>query len=87
MEQIETEFIDFEREPKCKPNPKFPNGIDCDLSEGSSLTCFARIPYPAPRCGLMQVHCKKCGLTVAMTVAGRPDDPRSVKLACKMPLQ
>ena len=87
MEQITVELIDFKRYPECQPDPRYPNGIDCDVSEGASLTCLADIPYPAPRCGLMSVKCEKCGLTVALTVAGRPDDPRSVKLACKMPLQ
>ena len=87
MEQIEVEFIDSGREPKCQPDPHFPSGIDVDCSEGASLTCTVPIPYPAPRCGVMVARCSKCGMSVGLTTAGRPDDPRSLKMACKMPLQ
>lgn len=84
MEQALTvEFLDANREPKCAPNPEFPNGKDVDASFGSPDTCSAEIPYPAPRCGVMLVKCKKCGLTIGLTVAGRIDDPRSVKVACR----
>lgn len=84
---MKVEFIDSGRSPKCKPDPAFPDGMIVDLSEGVTLTCAADIPYPAPRCGLMVVECEKCGVRIALTVAGRVDDPRSVKLACRMPLQ
>jgi hypothetical protein len=87
MEQIKVEFLDAGREPKCKPDPRYPAGIDIDVSEGASLTCSVALPYPAPRCGAMLARCGKCDASVAVTVAGRSDDPRSVKLACKMPLQ
>lgn len=85
---MKIEFIDSGREPQCAPDPSYPDGIALvDLSEGVTLTCTAELPYPAPRIGLMEVECERCGLRVAVTVAGRPDDPRSVKLGCRMPLQ
>ena len=84
MEQAMTvEFIDSGREPKCAPDPAFPEGKDIDASDGASVTCTADIPYPAPRCGVMIVACSKCGLRIGLTVAGRPDDPRTVKIGCK----
>ena len=63
------------------PNPKYPSGVDLDLSGGNPGCCF-NTPYPAPRCGAIHVKCETCGATVTYTVAGRVDDPRSVKLAC-----
>lgn len=79
-------FLDSGREPRCAPNPAFPNGMDVDMSRGSAVTCIAAIPYPAPRCGVMIVECTKCGLRNGLTVAGRVDDPRTVKMACKREL-
>jgi hypothetical protein len=81
---MKVKFIDSDREPKCKPNPRFPDGQHIDISQQSEQTCEAKIPYPAPRCGLMVVECEVCGFTVALTVAGRPDDPHTVKLPCKL---
>lgn len=85
MSAIKITFLDSGREPQCPPNPSFPDGMHVDMSMGSSYICTATLPYPAPRCGVMIIGCEKCGLTIAVTVAGRPDDPRTVKLACKIP--
>lgn len=83
MSNFSIEWIDHKREPQCAPNPAYPKGKDCDCSDGAKHTCTAALPYPAKRCGLYIVECEACGLRVAITTAGRPDDPRSVKLACK----
>lgn len=77
-------FLDHEREPKCAPNSDYPNGMDVDMSRKAKKVCFILLPYPAPRCGVMVVACKKCGLSNGLTVAGRPDDARSVLVACKL---
>ncbi len=82
---MKVEFLDSGREPKCKPNPAFPNGQYIDSSFGAEATCEASIPYPAPRCGVMIVECERCGLRVGLTVAGRPDDPHTVKMGCLTP--
>jgi|GEM_PF-2119885 hypothetical protein len=79
---MKIEFIDGGRELRCPPDPAYPNGIDIDVSKGTMMTCSTDIPYPAPRCGLMRVVCEKCGILVVLTVAGRLDDPRSVKIPC-----
>lgn len=73
---------DAGREPKCPPNPRYPLGIDCDVSGGAAATCTVQIPYPAPRCGQYSIYCTTCKSFTLVTAAGRPDDPRSVKLAC-----
>jgi len=79
---FEIEWIDRHREPQCAPNPAYPNGIDLDCSAGLT-SCLVQLPYPAKRCGLYIVTCLKCGECVAATTAGRPDDPRSLRMACK----
>jgi hypothetical protein len=87
MTAFKIEWIDREREPQCAPDPEYPNGIDLDLSVGAAQSCKAELPYPARRCGLFHVRCTTCGMNVLITTAGRPDDPRSVRLACKRTLQ
>lgn len=79
---LTAEWIDREREPKCPPQPQFPNGTDLDMSEGAARTCSMDVPYPAKRCGLYVVTCDKCGQRNAITTAGRPDDPRKITFGC-----
>lgn len=80
---LKIEWIDRGREPQCPPNPAFPTGQDVDLGHGV-LSCRADLPYPAKRCGLYIVRCSLCEASVALTTAGRPDDPRSISIPCKM---
>lgn len=75
-------FLDSGREPKCKPNPEFPHGVYFDASLGMAKTCEVKLPYPAPRCGSYVVNCEDCGNSFAITVAGRKDDPHTLKLGC-----
>lgn len=83
MEQaIRVTWLDRGREPQCAPNPEYPTGIDLDASDGAKRTCTATLPYPAKRCGVYVVKCRACGRRVSCTTAGRPDDPRSIKIAC-----
>jgi hypothetical protein len=79
------QWIDNGREPKCAPDPAYPTGKDLDCSEGAP-NCLAELPYPARRCGFYIVKCKRCDYTVAVTTAGRPDDPRSVRIPCRAKL-
>lgn len=81
---LEVDWIDRRREPQCAPNPDYPEGIDLDCSNGAVRTCETQLPYPAKRCGVYVVRCSICGMSVGLTTAGRPDDPRSVKIPCKI---
>jgi hypothetical protein len=81
------EWVDRHREPQCKPDPDFPRGKDVDISNGAVAACTARLPYPAKRCGYFIVECHDCPTRLFITTAGRPDDPRSVKLPCHRPEQ
>ena len=77
-------WIDHNREPQCASNPLYPNGMAVDASNGAKLTCVVDLPYPAKRCGVYRIECTVCGFIAAITTAGRLDDPRSVKIPCKM---
>lgn len=81
---IDVKFIDRGREPREKPDPKFPNGQDISFAPHVlAKSCCSNTPYPAPRCGYYSVLCKECGFTALITVAGRADDPRTITLPCK----
>jgi hypothetical protein len=85
MEQkITVSWVDRGREPQCPPNPAYPDGIDLDCSGGAEITCKAPLPYPAKCCGYFVAKCEICLQQVVITTAGRPDDPRSIRMACLM---
>jgi len=68
---------------QCPPDPNYPEGIPLDVSQGRP-SCLVTLPYPAPECGLWIVTCRKCLTSVAITAAGRPDDPTSVRIPCRL---
>lgn len=78
------DWIGREREPQNPADPRYPNGIDLDISKGAKRTCSSKLPYPTPHCGYLYVECRTCGTNALITTAGRADDPRSVKLACEL---
>jgi hypothetical protein len=63
--------------------PAFPDGIDIPPQFPERASCKVLLPYPAKRIGLYVVNCHRCGVSVACTTAGRPDDPRSMTINCK----
>lgn len=82
---IDVKFNDSGREPTQPPNPKYPDGIDINLAPHTlAKTCCRNLPYPAPRCGTYSIVCRTCHFTCLVTVAGRPDDPRTITLPCKI---
>ncbi len=81
---IEVTFIDSGRYPSQNPDPKYPNGKLVNVARPEDKkTCTKNLPYPAPRCGFYKIKCVDCSLIVAISVAGRPDDPNVVTLPCK----
>jgi hypothetical protein len=82
-EEFEIIWHDRHREPSQPPDPNYPTGIDLDVTAGRKPACVAALPYPSRRCGFYSVRCNLCGCSVACTTAGRPDDPRSIRLACR----
>jgi hypothetical protein len=85
MSNIKVAWFDRGREPQCPPDPAYPDGKYVDLSGGLKKACTVELPYPAKRCGYYTVKCRTCGFSLIVTTAGRPDDPRSVKIPCKGP--
>jgi hypothetical protein len=84
--QFLIEFLDAGRSAQCAPNPRFPNGIDVPRPPGvpaDAPVCKVDLQYPAPRVGAYLIECQLCGVKVAITVAGRVDDPRSMEVPCK----
>lgn len=77
------EWVSKNRPPQCAPNPDFPDGKNLMHFDPEYLHCKIPIPYPAECCGTWIISCLKCGLRVAATAAGRPDDPKSLTVNCK----
>jgi hypothetical protein len=82
--QFKVAWIDGGREPTEPSDPRYPQGIDLDVAAGKSPNCLVSLPYPARRCGMFFVDCRRCGMNALVTAAGRPDDPRSIKIPCKI---
>jgi hypothetical protein len=83
--RFDVTWHDAGREPVAQPDPAYPNGMDIDCSAGAANRCNLKLPYPARRCGQYLVVCKTCGLSAIASTAGRPDDPCSLTVACKIP--
>lgn len=77
-------WIDRRREPQCAPDPAYPDGIDLDVAGAAITTCLVELPYPAKRLGIYEAKCSLCGGVYACTTAGRRDDPRSMRVPCKI---
>lgn len=84
MDQHTIEWLDSGREPRCTPDPAYPDGKDVDATFCEHPSCRVDLPYPAKRCGAYVVTCNLCGMRAACTTAGRPDDPRSYRFHCKV---
>ena len=78
------EWHDAGKEPRCPPNPDYPDGKDLDARLDDTVEhCTVDLPYPAKRIGHFVVTCLQCGMCVACTTAGRADDPRSIAMNCR----
>lgn len=82
--RLKAKWIDSGLSPQHAPDPRFPNGIAIPALHPDEANCSMQLPYPARRVGYYLVECQRCRLTVLVTTAGRPDDPRSVALNCNL---
>ena len=80
---LKVTWIDRGQKPKEQPDPNYPDGIAIDMSDGRK-GCSTNLPYPAKRIGYYLVECDTCGKNIMITTAGRADDPRHIKIACKL---
>jgi hypothetical protein len=80
-EQFTVKWLDRGRPPRGAPDPDYPNGIAID--HGERPACLVTLPYMTKQhVGLWYVECAKCRANVLITMASRPDDPKSVMLPC-----
>lgn len=101
-DQFNIEWIDRGHPPRQQPNPHYPDGCNVDLTEGGEVKlpwpqtsetrvqhCTADLPYPSghENVGTWVIKCRRCGVSVGVTAASRPDDARQVKIPCKEMLQ
>jgi hypothetical protein len=82
--QFDVAWVDGMRQPQNKANPAYPAGLDINAVPPGGTGCRVALPYPAKRIGRYVIECKLCELRVAVTTAGRADDPRSVAMPCKV---
>jgi hypothetical protein len=73
--------------PQHPTNPAYPEGVDVQEAAPGVASCRVELPYPAPERLVWQVRCRRCGYALAITAAGRADDPRSVTVPCHSKLQ
>lgn len=69
---------------QCEPDPKYPNGVTVNMCDSLlEKHCTVDLPYPAKECGYFHIRCSECDLSFIVTCAGRADDPKRVRVACK----
>jgi hypothetical protein len=82
-DQFNIEYIDGGRPPRNAPDPKYPDGVHVD--HGDRPACRVELPYMTKNnIGKWLVTCTRCKCTMLITMASRPDDPRSVMMPCKL---
>lgn len=83
LSKLTAQWFGIGRKAQHPSNPAYPEGIRLDMG-GSGKACSIEFDYPAPEVGSWLVKCELCGLSVLITAAGRPDDPRSIRVPCKI---
>ena len=81
--RLEAVWLSQGRKATEPPDPAYPDGITIDAAPGMP-GCPIELPYPAECVGAWLITCPVCRLRVLITAAGRPDDPRSVRLPCRL---
>jgi hypothetical protein len=67
---------------QCAPDPDYPHGKAMPKLPFGQRQCYVELPYPAPECGYWMVTCEECKCAIAITAAGRTDDPISFYMPC-----
>ena len=81
MTRFKIKWLDRGRPPRVAPDPDFPHGQDID--SGERPACRVELPYMTKKnVGYWSVACTKCRSNALITMASRPDDPKSVMLPC-----
>jgi hypothetical protein len=78
------DWVDMHRTSDQPADAAYPRGCAIDVALDAMKACRLELPYPAERCGLWVVTCRACGFSIALATAGRADDPKSVRVPCKL---
>jgi hypothetical protein len=78
------DWVDQHRVSTYPADPSFPIGTAIDVALDAMKACRLELPCPAARCGLWVITCRVCHYSIALATAGRADDPRSVRVPCKL---
>lgn len=81
MSKFTIKFIDAECEAQSTPGPHWPEGVALIENPEADNHCATPLDR-APRCGVWEITCSKCGKLTLLTVYGRADDPRAIAIAC-----
>jgi hypothetical protein len=84
MDHHQLVWFDTGLEPREAPDLRYPRGVELDVTNGKRPACLVELPYPALRLGAYVVMCDFCGMKVGCATAGRADDPRSIRIPCKL---
>lgn len=80
-DQFNIRYIDGGKPPQSKPDPSFSDGMHVD--SGRRPACRVELPYMTKtNVGYWFVKCTKCKTNMMISMASRPDDPKSVMLPC-----
>jgi hypothetical protein len=78
------DWVDLHRQATQPADPTYPTGTAIDVALDAMRACRLELPCPAERCGLWVITCRACGFSIALATAGRADDPKSVRVPCKL---
>jgi hypothetical protein len=81
--RFSVDWIDGGRIASYPPDVAYPNGVAIDVALDAARACRVELACPAAGVGLWLVVCRGCGFAIALSTAGRADDPRSVRVPCR----
>jgi len=77
------DWVDGHRTSTYAADPSYPAGVAIDVALDAPKACRLELAYPAARCGMWVITCRRCGFAISLSTAGRADDPKSVRVPCK----
>lgn len=83
-DQFSFTWIDGGRPPREKPDPAYPDGRVIKGDVTTRQHCRIDLPYPSPHKNIGQwiINCRRCGMSMLVTAASRPDDMRTIWRPC-----
>jgi hypothetical protein len=82
--RFSVDWVDKHHESACPADPAYPCGCTIDVALDALKACRVQLPCPAARCGMWIVRCRACGFSISLATAGRADDPKSVRVPCRL---